>query len=126
MSKIVNIPFMVGPDNPNRNTGRVYTKETFDEAINSEYVQEMIKTKRFYLLKEKINRCSDDILSVDMRDILAPIVKINYDSIDVEVEDAFDTSIFNDCKAGIMCWCSINDDNEYSNLRIMSYELIRC
>ena len=127
MSKIIKIPLMIKAGDPNINNGYWYSSESLNNAINSKMVKELIRTKTLYLYEENTGQFFLNNKYMPITNKVAPIVKINSDSLDIEVDNDFNKSRFNNCKAGMIYMASNANKKRGGGveiLRIYGYELI--
>lgn len=124
MKKVIKIPLMTRPGTPNVNNGYIYSKECIDIAINNKRIKELIKMRKLYLYDERTGKyfCSKHLLPIE--NIIAPIINIREDSIDIEVDNNYNESRFEDCKAGMIYTCTHNKAKNITNMMIMGYEII--
>ena len=125
MNKIIKIPLIIkaGEYNPNHRT--YYTKEGFNRAVNSKRIKELIKLKKLYLYDEMTGSYYLKNKSLPpIENIIAPIVQINEDSIDIEVNNNYNKSRFKDCKAGMIYIANRGHGEVIEDLKIIAFELI--
>lgn len=121
---IIKIPLMVKANEYNPNHKTYYTKESLNKAVNSKRIKELIKLKKLYLYDEMTGPYYlKNRLLPPNENIIAPIIRINDDSIDIEVDNNYNKSRFKNCKAG-MIYTGIKKGEIIEDINIIAYELI--
>lgn len=125
MNRIIKIPLIIKAGEYNPNHKIYYTEEGFNKAVNSRRIKELIKLKKFYLYDEMTGSYYIKNRSLPPNEnIIAHIVQINEDSIDIEVNNNYNKSRLKDCKAGMIYIVNKRHGEVIEDLKIIAFELI--